>query len=191
MFLLFSALLGYLCGSVSTGLLLARFSGDDLRGSGSGNIGATNVARVLGRKAGLITLIGDMAKVWLALLIVYLLNGGFLSLVIAGSCAVAGHIFPLYYGFKGGKGVASGLALYFVVAPLAAAAVALLFVVLVKTTRYVSLASVVGAALLPFILLFFYNSTPLTLSSFCICSLIIWKHRENIRRLREGSENRL
>jgi glycerol-3-phosphate acyltransferase PlsY len=150
------ALAAYLLGSVSTGLVLTRlFSKIDLRAGGSGNIGATNVTRLLGRKFGVLTLLGDMLKGFLPVYIGTLLfpdtQGGtnYMILSIFGLAAFLGHLFPVYIKFKGGKGVATGFGVFACLAPAPLILALVLFVIIVAVSRYVSLGSLSAAIVIP------------------------------------------
>ena len=193
-------LAGYLMGSIPFGYLIVRMTkGTDVRTSGSGNIGATNVNRVAGAGAGIVTLLLDMGKgyaaVWLAGRVA---EGNAAWMAAAGLAAVVGHLFPVWLKFRGGKGVATALGVFVPLCWMAVAAAAVVWLVVVSIWRYVSLASVVAAALLPVCLYVLYApgthyAPPLSVSLATVvaCILIIVKHRENIRRLMDGSENRL
>jgi len=170
-----------------------------VRASGSGNIGATNVNRVAGAGAGVATLLLDIAKGYLAVWLANRVTGGDISwMAITGLAAVVGHLFPVWLRFHGGKGVATALGVFVPLCWMAVAAAAVVWVVVVSIWRYVSLGSVVAAALLPVCTYLLYapgthHAPPLSVSySTAIVSiLVIVKHRENIRRLLAGTENRL
>ncbi len=187
--------IAYLLGSIPVGLIVARLMGGaDPRKSGSGNIGATNIVRTLGKGAGVVTLIGDMAKgagpVFYALY--YLGNAGGPNLVsLVALATVCGHIFPVYLGFKGGKGVATALGVLVVVSPLAALICAAVFGVIVFFTRYVSLGSMYAAVTMPLALALVPGKLYFVPVSVLIAMLIVFKHKDNIKRLRERTENRL
>jgi len=187
-------------GSIPFGYLIVRAAkGADVRASGSGNIGATNVNRVAGAGAGAATLLLDIAKGYLAVWLANRVTGGDISwMAITGLAAVVGHLFPVWLRFQGGKGVATALGVFVPLCWMAVAAAAVVWVVVVSIWRYVSLASVVAAALLPVCTYLLYapgthHAPPLSVScSTAIVSiLVIVKHRENIRRLLAGTENRL
>ncbi|HTQ87098.1 MAG TPA: glycerol-3-phosphate 1-O-acyltransferase PlsY [Candidatus Solibacter sp.] len=193
-------LAGYLLGSIPFGYVIVRFAkGADVRSSGSGNIGATNVNRVAGAGAGLATLLLDVAKGYFSVWLADRVTGGDVSwMAVAGLAAVIGHLYPVWLGFHGGKGVATALGVFVPLCWMAVAAAAVVWVVVVSIWRYVSLASVVAAALLPVCTYLLYapgtrHAPPLSVSwSTAIVSiLIIVKHSENIRRLMAGTENRL
>ena len=182
----------YLIGAIPTGVIMTRLAGgEDIRQVGSGNIGATNVYRTAGRKLGVLTLLGDCLKSVIPLLIagsVFHYQGGALALV--GLAAFIGHCFPVYLGFKGGKGVATALGVFLVLSPQSILAALILFVLVLWRWRYISLASISAAAAIPFLILLFERSLPVFLVSLAISGIVIWRHRANIERLRAGTENK-
>lgn len=191
---------GYLLGSIPFGYLIVRFAkGADVRAAGSGNIGATNVNRVAGAGAGLATLLLDMAKGYCAVWVAERATGGEIGwMALTGLAAVVGHLFPVWLGFKGGKGVATAVGVFVPLCWMGVAAAALVWLVVVSIWRYVSLASVVAAAALPLSTYFLYapgtsHAPPLTVSfsTAMVAILIIVKHRANIGRLLAGTESRL
>jgi glycerol-3-phosphate acyltransferase PlsY len=190
------ALASYLLGSVSTGLVLARlFSATDIRSGGSGNIGATNVMRLLGRKFGVLTLLGDGLKGFLPVYIgaqLFTGAGGsdYLALSIFGLAAFLGHLYPVYLKFKGGKGVATAFGVFAYFAPGALAPVLVLFVIIVAVSSYVSLGSLSAAALLPLLLIACAYPLPVIGMGLCMGMLIFIKHKDNIQRLLQGTENK-
>jgi glycerol-3-phosphate acyltransferase PlsY len=191
----------YLLGSIPTGYLLIRFfRHQDIRSVGSGNIGATNVLRSGGKGLGAVTFLLDVLKGCAS---VYL--GALLGVLLAPSapvrnmqalaalCAVLGHMFPVWLGFKGGKGVATGFGVFLVAAPWAALAAIGVFAIVLAISRYVSLASIVGAACYPiFALLLIRGDRPwfFIAVQFAVAFLVIAKHHQNIRRLLTGTESR-
>ncbi|HVN08026.1 MAG TPA: glycerol-3-phosphate 1-O-acyltransferase PlsY [Patescibacteria group bacterium] len=193
-------LAGYLMGSIPFGFLIVRLTrGTDVRASGSGNIGATNVNRVAGAGAGLLTLLLDIAKGYGAVWLAGRLTGGDVACMAAtGLAAVVGHMFPVWLKFRGGKGVATTVGVFVPLCWMAVAAAAVVWVVVVSLWRYVSLASVVAAGALPVCMYLLYapgthHAPPLSVSlaTAVVSILIVVKHRENVRRLLAGSENRL
>jgi glycerol-3-phosphate acyltransferase PlsY len=182
----------YLVGAIPTGLLLTRLTGGgDIRNAGSGNIGATNVYRTSGRKLGILTLIGDALKGLLPVLIasaVFHFPPQQVGLVAIA--AFLGHCYPVYLGFKGGKGVATALGIFLVLSPLAVLGAFLVFAVLLWKWRYVSLGSIAGAATIPGLVYLFERSLPLLLATLAISAIVILRHRANIERLLNGTENR-
>jgi len=200
-----TAAIAYLLGSIPFGYILVRvFHGQDVRESGSGNIGATNVARS-SPALGALTLLLDATKGLLAVTAGSLLAASagraaatspplYSFAALAAVCAVVGHMFPVWLKFRGGKGVATSVGVFLALAPKTLLVALALFVALVAVFRYVSLGSIIAAAAFPLIAyaLHNYHSSPATLAAMCaIAVLIIIKHRENIRRLLAGTENRL
>lgn len=190
-------LAGYVLGSIPFGYLLVRITGGgDIRAMGSGNIGATNVARTAGWSVGVATLILDAAKGFFAVWLAGHFSGGNIRfMMFAGLAAILGHVFPVWLGFAGGKGVATALGVFLAVCWPAAAAAVALFLLVVIFWRYVSLASVSAAAALPvlFYLLYAPGHAPPTLvsaSALFAAAIVIVKHRDNIERLMAGTEPR-
>ena len=181
----------YLIAAIPTGVVLTRLMGlDDVRSKGSGNIGATNVYRVAGKLPGILTLCGDILKGFLPLLMVRLvLAPSAAQLGLAGVVAIVGHCYPVYLRFRGGKGVATALGIFLVLDPLAVLGGCLAFLVAVALTRYISLGSVLAAAAVPLLTLLLGRPLPLVFSACAIGSLIIWRHRDNLRRLLGGTES--
>lgn len=190
-------LAGYGLGSIPFGYLLVRMTGGgDIRAVGSGNIGATNVARTAGWSVGVATLILDIAKGFLAVWLAgHFSDGNIRFMMFAGLAAILGHVFPVWLGFAGGKGVATALGVFLAVCWPAAAAAVAVFLLVVIFWRYVSLASVSAAAALPvlFYLLYAPGHAPPTLvsaSALFAAAIVIVKHRDNIERLMAGTEPR-
>jgi glycerol-3-phosphate acyltransferase PlsY len=188
----------YLLGSIPFGFLLVRiFRGADIRQSGSGNIGATNVART-SPALGIVTLVLDGLKGLCAVLIARYWIASTSStppVVLAGVAAlfaVVGHIFPVWLKFRGGKGVATGLGGFVLLAPKAILVMLGLFIALVLVFRYISLGSIIAVALFPLLawLLDGYSGSPVLAFMAMVSVLVIAKHKENIRRLVAGTENR-
>ena len=195
-------LLAYLLGSIPFGYLVVRAAGGgDVRETGSGGTGATNVTRRAGKWAGVLTLLLDALKGTAAVLFArwVLSDGTGVNWWVAASAlaAVAGHVFPVWLGFRGGKGVATGLGAFVVLAPLAVLCALLVFVVVVWATRYVSLGSITAAALIPLAIWLLglraadENKLPLLTAATLGGALIIYMHRANIGRLVRGEENKL
>jgi glycerol-3-phosphate acyltransferase PlsY len=189
--------IAYLLGSIPFGYLLVRlFRREDVRQQGSGNIGATNVARSGGTKLGVVTLLLDIGKALAAVLIAKHLAPGVYDVQVAAAvAAVVGHVFPVWLGFRGGKGVASALGVFLVLTWPATVAILLVFAAVFALTRYVSLASIVGLVTFPLFGFYFVaQHTPITpmvkLGFLFIPLLIIVKHHGNIRRLMNGTESR-
>lgn len=201
--MIFAALLlGYLLGSIPTGYLLARSRGVDIRQHGSGNIGATNVFRILGKGLGICAFIGDTAKGVLAVVLagwLASLSGSALPpslfTVGAGLACILGHNYTIWLGFKGGKGIATSAGVIVALMPLAVPILLVVWIVVFATTRYVSLASITAACLLPltvFLLGFWIPTYDNVVLCFALIAagLAVWRHRSNITRLRDGTENR-
>ena len=185
-------LASYLVGAVPFGLVLSRSSGVDIRSSGSGNIGATNVTRLLGKKIGVLTLLLDIAKGFLPMYCASLLIGdtqrGQLLVGLCGAATVIGHMYPLYLGFKGGKGVATGLGVFLYLSPLSLLFSLGIFVAAVGLSGFVSLGSLLAAAAIPVWLYTLSEPTWKILLAIFISGMIWLKHRANIRRLASGTE---
>jgi glycerol-3-phosphate acyltransferase PlsY len=187
-----SLVIAYLLGAVPFGYLLVRWrTGGDVRELGSGNIGATNVLRTTSRALGVLTLLLDIAKGFLAVWIAALLTARSPAWTAAAALAVmAGHAFPVFLKFHGGKAVASFVGAFLYLAPVPLAAVLVLFVVVVAVTRYISLGSIVGAAAFPFIFwALAHPPLPPLVAAAVAGAFVIWRHAENIARLRTGKEN--
>ena len=182
----------YLIGAIPFGFLLVKWkTGADIRASGSGNTGATNVLRTTGWKTGTATLILDIAKGYLAVWLAGRLTDGSATWMAAAALAVmAGHAFPVFLRGKGGKAVASFTGAYLCLTPLPLAATAVVFFVMVAATRYVSVGSVTGAAAFPLaVWLISHPPLPVTLAAMVSGAFIIYRHRENLQRLRAGAEH--
>lgn len=186
--------LAYLLGSIPFGYVLVKiFRKQDIRASGSGNIGATNVARSGAKGLAIATLLLDLGKAFVAVkLAQHILPGSYDLAVAAAVAAILGHVFPVWLRFHGGKGVASALGVFLALSWPSAVASLIVFVVIFALTRYVSLASIIAAAAFPaFGFHFVPFRTPIVLGGFVfIPLLIIVKHHQNIRRLLTGTENR-
>lgn len=182
---------GYLAGSVPTGVILAKlFTTRDIRQEGSGNIGATNVYRVLGARLGLLTLVGDVLKGVIPVLLALIWLGEDLWIAPVALLTFLGHLYPIFLKFRGGKGVATALGIFSVIAPLAVACSAGVFVLVAVIWRYVSLASLVASGLMPLFLgLTGYSSVYVGLGLIVGC-LIFYRHKDNIKRLRGGVEKK-
>jgi len=182
----------YLIGAIPTGVVLTRLAGDaDVRKAGSGNIGATNVYRVAGRTLGILTLVGDCLKGVIPLLAaISLFQLSQPQIALVGVIAFLGHCYPVYLGFKGGKGVATALGVLLVLSPLTVLCGLVIFSLILYRWRFISLASVITAAAAPGLVFLFERSAVLAGATLVISGFIIWRHRSNIERLRDGSENR-
>ena len=186
----------YLLGSIPFGLVLTRlFTSVDIRQEGSGNIGATNVRRVAGTSMGLFTLAGDVLKgvvpVWIAMAMTYpshLANE--IVMCLAALCAFLGHLYPVYMKFKnGGKGVATAVGCFLVISPVACLAALLTFLIVALTSNHASTGSLSAAAVLPVAVLIKTNSLLITTCAAAISIFIIYRHKDNIKRLLNGTEN--
>jgi glycerol-3-phosphate acyltransferase PlsY len=185
-------LLAYLLGSFSFGLLLAYlYGGIDLRRRGSGNIGATNVARTLGKTAGILTLLGDGTKGLLAVLCAQWWGSSALVTAAAILGAILGHLFPLYYGFRGGKGMATALGAFLPALPFPLLGGVLVWLTVVAIWRYVSAGSILAALVVPMFAVLHGDPLPLVLAAALVAVLVVYKHWSNIHRLWYGSEPRL
>ena len=183
-------LISYLLGSVPFGYILVRASkGADIRKTGSGNIGATNVYRK-SRWAGVATLLLDAGKGYLAVMIAAWISGDGVWTAIAALCAVIGHVFTVWLRFRGGKGVATGCGAYLAIAPLSVATTLVVFILILVLTRYISAASIVCTALFPLWALLYGCPAEIVLWSAPGCILIIAKHHQNIRRIFMRTESR-
>ena len=191
--------MGYFAGSLPTGYLVARARGVDIRQSGSGNIGATNVFRVLGKPAGVLVLVVDGLKgyaacAWGTSIVLHAFGVAPSAAepyrIVAGIAAVLGHNFTCWLRFKGGKGIATSAGVYFALAPLAAGMAVVAWVGALLLTRYVSVASVLAATVLPLAVWFTPNNLALRLVTTALGALAIWKHRSNLQRLWNGTEHR-
>ena len=192
MTLILSVALGYLVGSIPFGFLLARRRGGvDIRRTGSGNVGATNVLRRAGVRAGLMTAVLDVAKGAGAVFAAWALTGTVNAGAAAGVAAVAGHMYPVWLGFRGGKGVATAFGAFTVLAPVPALAVLAIFGVVVWVTRYVSAGSVAAAVSLCPLVYISAGPPAATRAAFVSGCLILFAHRSNLARLLAGSERRL
>jgi glycerol-3-phosphate acyltransferase PlsY len=188
---LLAVLIAYLAGSIPFGYLIVRMkTGSDIRTEGSGNIGATNVLRTTGRVAGIITLLLDFAKGYFAVWLAWHLTGGDAMWSSAAAVAVIlGHAYPVFLGFNGGKAVASTLGAFLFLTPAAIAAVFLVFVAAVALKRFISLGSILAAGLFPLaVYLIAHPPFSVILASLFAGAFIVYRHRENIARLREGNE---
>lgn len=187
-------LFAYLLGSIPFGILVARLfdRGIDLRRVGSGNIGATNVARAAGKGAGAITLLLDAGKGVFAMTLAQMLARGRVDawLALVGAAVFLGHVFSIYLRFKGGKGVATALGVILFLSPVTAFILAVLFAIVVYFTRYVSLASLGAAAALPVLMALLAPSRHYVTLALLMTFLLVYTHRENIRRLFAGQEHR-
>lgn len=210
--LIISAIISYLLGSLNFGIIISKsLNKDDVRSHGSGNAGSTNMLRNYGKKHAVMTIIGDMLKVAVAIFISFVIvrkmgnislseNGGALILGInarmftksfAGLFCVLGHIFPCFFGFKGGKGVATAGGMVFMIDWRIALILLAIFAIIVLITKYVSLGSIAMAVFYPVFIFVFYKSLPLTLLSLIFTLIVVLAHRENIKKLINHTESKI
>lgn len=182
----------YLSGSIPFGLLISKIRGTDIRKHGSGNIGATNVTRTLGKKLGILTLCLDVFKGWLPVTVCANLLQGHENaeqlLAATALCAFLGHCYSIFLRFKGGKGVATAAGVFLAVCPQALAIALLSFIIVVWRTGFVSAGSLTAALVMPLLQMFFLPSVPVSMATWTIAALVWWKHRDNIQRLLRGEE---
>ena len=189
-------IISYLLGNISTSYIVAkRLAGVDIRTQGSGNAGSTNVLRTLGKKAGALTFIGDVLKGFLAVLIARLMAYGMnmdqsTCAYLAVVAVVLGHNYPVFLGFKGGKGVATSLGSMLGMNPVIALTCLGFFIIIVAITKYVSLGSILGIGLSPIIMLINHNTKGVLITLFLAISVAI-THKENIKRLLNGTERKI
>ena len=189
---IFIALFGYVLGSVPTGLLLTKlFSKIDPRKMGSKNIGATNIFRTAGKSLGIATLIGDLLKGAIPVFLAIQWGESDLWIAISGLTPFLGHIFPIFLGFKGGKGVATALGVYLVISPITVFIEFLIFAGIVWKWRFISLGSIICATTIPILIAYFRSdSKAYFIISIIIAALILYRHQSNISRLLQGTENK-
>jgi len=186
------ALLGYAIGSIPFSFLVARLFGvKDVRAVGSGNVGATNVMRSAGKVPGVLALLLDGSKGAVTVLLARGLTPSEAAVCAAGLCAVLGHLFPVWLGFRGGKGVATGAGLFLPLAPGALGIAVLVFVATVAMTRYVSLASILASLALPVAAYLLGGTAAVTLTAAVAALVVAARHHANIARLVSGSEPKL
>ena len=208
-FAIVSIIISYLLGSINSAIIISKLLyKEDIRTHGSGNAGMTNMLRTYGLRAAALTLVGDMLKTALAILFTGLLLGfhygkgvslGDGYCYMAGLFAVLGHVFPIYYGFKGGKGVLSTATAFLILAPIPFAILFGLFLVIVLISRFVSLGSVCAAVLLPVVsrayIAVVYGTTGMpaimSISLIILAILVVWCHRENLKRISNRTENKI
>lgn len=183
--------IAYLIGSIPVGVILAKTKGADPRKVGSGNIGATNVMRAAGKTLGILTLIGDILKGLIPTTLALYSKQPASVVAAIGFAVFIGHLFPLFLKFKGGKGVATGVGVYLAVSPPAILINIVIFILVLLKWRYVSLGSLVGTGLMPLALLVLKKPHEYVYLSLIIGILIFIKHKDNIRRLLEGKENKI
>lgn len=189
--------LGYLLGGIQTAILYGRLQGIEIREHGSGNAGATNTLRVLGKKAALIVFIGDVLKAAAAVMIAKLLfpDTSLLAGLYAGIGAIIGHSYPLFFKFKGGKGIAVTVGTIYFIDIRIALIVSLIFIISAWTTRIVSSSSLLLTGFIPILLYVFYKGSPniveIVSLGVVIAGITAYRHKENIARLLNGTESKL
>jgi len=186
------ALIGfaYLLGSIPSGYVLGKLSGVDVRQAGSGNVGATNVARAVGKRQGVLTLLADVLKGMAPVAIGLWMQLQPETIAMVASAAFLGHLYPIFLEFRGGKGVATGLGALLIIAPLATMLLVGVFVAVAFPTRLVSLSSIIAAALAPLVLWMFFQPPAIVWMGAFLAAMIVWRHRGNIQRLLAGTEPR-
>lgn len=184
-------LIAYCIGSIPIGVMLARLKGKDPRKTGSGNIGATNVMRTAGKAVGVVTLFGDIVKGFLPTFIAICLDMPGEIVAIIGFATFAGHLFPVFLKFRGGKGVATALGVYCAVGPVAIIPCLIVFVVVFLIWRYVSLGSLIGAGIVPFAMYVLKRPVEYVWLAIVIAIFVFIKHKDNIKRLIKGQENKI
>lgn len=190
---IFIILVGYLIGSINLSIVLSRKKGKDIREQGSGNAGATNTLRTMGKKTAAIVLLFDILKGVVVVLLAKLMSGlaqdPNLFIQLAAIAVIVGHNFPIYYGFKGGKGVATSLGVITVINPLSGIICLLFAIVLMVITKMVSLSVMLAAVLFPILIIFFAPNY--FIFALVIVLLLIYRHRANIKRIVSGNENKI
>ncbi len=184
-------LLSYLFGSIPFGLLFSKVKGKDPRKFGSGNIGATNISRLLGKKWGIITLLCDLLKGFLPVFFVSTIPLSNFYIAVTGLMAVVGHCYPVYLKFRGGKGVATALGVYLAICPLALAFGAIVFFAVAYFFRIVSVSSLAAATSLPLLISLICPDRFFEAMSWSICFIIWIRHSDNLKRLSRGEEKRI
>jgi len=182
--------IAYLIGSIPFGVLFARTQNINLQEHGSRNIGATNVTRILGKKAGIFTLLGDTFKGWLASLLAYLVLTDPYAIAVAGVTAFLGHLFSIFIKFKGGKGVAIGLGIHLYIMPIPTLMTIGVFALTLWIFNYVSLSSICSSIALPIFGILTNVPVPYIYMSLGIAIMVVFKHHENILRIIMGTESR-
>lgn len=183
-------LMAYLLGSISSAIIVCKASGlPDPRSQGSNNPGATNVLRIGGRKAAAVTLIGDTLKGLIPVLAANLYGVNELILALTGMAAFLGHLYPVFFGFQGGKGVATALGVLFGIHWLVGMIIAGLWLLIAKGLNISSLSALISMGVSPVVIWFVTHSTPLLVMQILLTLLLFWRHRSNIRKLLQGTED--
>ena len=189
---IFIVLGAYLIGSIPFGYLLARFwKGIDIRQYGSGNIGATNVWRTLGKGPGVVVLLLDLLKGATAVLLAKQLENSDVAALAAALAVMSGHSWPIWLGFKGGKIIAAGAGAILAIAPIPLLLAFLIFVLVVAISRYVSLGSILAAVSLPIWMAVLHYNHTMILFSVLVAAFAVWRHSTNIKRLLQGTESKI
>lgn len=184
--------LAYLIGSISSAILIARlFALADPRTMGSGNPGATNILRQGNKTAALLTLVGDVLKGVIPVVIARIFTGDPVILALAGGAAFLGHVFPLYYRFQGGKGVATALGVYLALSWPTGLTLVACWLVIAAAFRYSSLAAIVTAAASPLIVAYWMPHPALVIMALVLAAVLLWRHRQNLARLARGEEDKI
>jgi len=182
----------YLVGSVSSAIIVSKLMGlPDPRTSGSNNPGATNVLRLGGKKAAAITLVGDVLKGLVPVLVAKALTGNSFTLALVGVGAFLGHLYPIFFGFKGGKGVATAAGVFIGLSGIVTMLLVVIWLITAIISRYSSLAALVATVSAPFLVLLFLPGLPFFLMACVIAALLFWRHRENIDRIKRGEESKI
>ena len=185
-------ILGYLFGSISSAVVVSRAFGlADPRTVGSGNPGATNILRQGRKTAAVLTLLGDLLKGVIPVLIARAFSADPLLLALVAGAAFLGHLYPVFFGFRGGKGVATALGIYFALQPWIGLALVITWLTVALVSRYSSLAALVAAALSPFYVWWLLPGLPYLAMSIVVAALLLWRHRGNIERLLNGEEDKI
>ncbi len=183
-------ILGYLLGSVNSAIVVGKLYGTDIRKHGSGNAGMTNTLRTLGKSAAIMVTLGDVLKGVIACLIGYF-SAGEPGLLAGGAACILGHNWPLYFGFRGGKGALTSITVIFLTDYRIGFIILGMFIIAVAVTRFVSLGSIIGAAALPVMAILFDKSVEFIIFSVFLGLLVIGRHHSNISRLIKGNESKL
>ncbi|MBT3707256.1 MAG: glycerol-3-phosphate 1-O-acyltransferase PlsY [Proteobacteria bacterium] len=187
-----SAIAGYLIGSISSAVIVSRLMGlPDPRQEGSGNPGATNVLRLGNKLAAALTLIGDILKGAIPVLIAASLTAEPMAIALAGAGSFFGHLFPVFFGFKGGKGVATALGVFLAINPFIALSLALTWLTIAIIFRFSSLAAIISSASAPLWAWWFDSSDVYIVLAFALAIILVWRHSENIKRLIAGTESKI
>ena len=184
------ALVAYLVGSIPTGFIIGKLAGIDVRTAGSGNIGATNVARVMGKGHGLLTLLADIAKGFAPVFVAQQMAFSDTAVAVIAAATFLGHLYPIFLKFRGGKGVATAFGALLALAPEVTLILLAVFICAALLSRIVSLGSIGAALAAPILFWFFYYPTPLVALTVFLAAMIVIRHRANIKRLLNGAEPR-